>query len=98
MALHRLRPRTDQDLPEFMLHCLQYYSWTGRLIADTAETTIPHLSAERFRAMLFPFPTRSEQEEIVERIRKLDTSLARVRERHRQTADFVHRAVNGVGL
>jgi type I restriction enzyme, S subunit len=72
MALHRLRPLTDFDVPVYMLHCLQYYSWSGRFIAETGETTIPHLSAERFRAMLFPFPTRVEQQRIAERIEQFD--------------------------
>ncbi len=76
MALHRLRPLTDSDVPAYMLHCLQYYSWSGRFVAETGETTIPHLSAERFRAMLFPFPTRVEQERIVGQIERFDSGQA----------------------
>jgi type I restriction enzyme S subunit len=72
MALHRLRPLTDSDLPVYMLHCLQYYSWSGRFVAETGETTIPHLSAERFRAMLFPFPPCAEQQRIADRIEQFD--------------------------
>ena len=74
-ALHRLRRLTDRDVPEYLLHCLQYYSWTGRFVVETGETTIPHLPAERFRAMLFPFPPRAEQEEIAIAIRSYDASL-----------------------
>ena len=55
-ALHRLRRLSDRDVPEYLLHCLQYYSWSGRFVAEVGETTIPHLPAERLRAMLFPFP------------------------------------------
>ena len=97
MALHRLRVRSDRDVPEFMLRCLEYYSMTGRLAADTAETTIPHLSAERFRVMLFPFPPRAEQEEIAQllrsqssAIRALDNRFSVVRNLSRRVAhDFV---------
>ena len=76
MALHRLRPLADSDVPTYMLHCLQYYSWSGRFVAETGETTIPHLSAERFRAMLFPFPPRVEQDRIVDQIERFDSGLA----------------------
>jgi restriction endonuclease S subunit len=70
---------------------------TGRLAADTAETTIPHLSAERFRVMLFPFPPRAEQEEIAQllrsqssAIRALDNRFSVVRNLSRRVAhDFV---------
>jgi type I restriction enzyme S subunit len=31
-ALHRLRPLKD-DVPEYLLHCLSYYSITGRFVA-----------------------------------------------------------------
>jgi type I restriction enzyme S subunit len=74
-ALHRLRRFGDRDVPEYLLHCLQYYSWTGRFVVETGETTIPHLPAERFRAMLFPFPPREEQEEIAIAIRNYDACL-----------------------
>jgi type I restriction enzyme S subunit len=85
MALHRLRPLTHADSPHFMLHCLQYYSWTGMFAADTAETTIPHLSAERFRAMLFPFPPRNEQDAIAVAINSFDENLEDLHLRARRT-------------
>lgn len=80
-ALHRLRRLSDRDVPEYLLHCLQYYSWMGRFIVETGETTIPHLPAERFRAMLFPFPTRMEQEEIATAIHHYDASVSAIEER-----------------
>ncbi len=89
MALHRLRPLTDADSPHFMLHCLQYYSWTGMLSADTAETTIPHLSAERFRLMQFPFPPRAEQEAIVAKIEAFDATLVELQVRTRRAKSLL---------
>ncbi|MGR2682598.1 restriction endonuclease subunit S [Chromobacterium haemolyticum] len=80
-ALHRLRRLSDADEPRYLLHCLQYYSWTGRFIAVTGETTIPHLPAERFRAMLFPFPLLDEQVEIAEAIDNIDAAIANLEER-----------------
>jgi type I restriction enzyme S subunit len=84
-ALHRLRPLKD-DVPEYLLHCLSYYSITGRFVAETGETTIPHLPAERLRAMLFPFPPRQEQIQIAETIAAMDASLDHLRQRNRESA------------
>jgi len=84
-ALHRLRRLSDRDVPEYLLHCLQYYSWTGRFVAETGETTIPHLPAERFRAMLFPFPPCIEQQEIASAIEDYDHGLSALSGRIEQT-------------
>jgi restriction endonuclease S subunit len=84
-ALHRLRRLSDRDVPEYLLHCLQYYSWIGRFVVETGETTIPHLPAERFRAMLFPFPTRTEQAEIATAINNYDASMSAIEERIART-------------
>lgn len=81
-ALHRLRPRNpDADIPQFMLHCLRLYSVSGRFIRATGETTIPHLPAERFRTIVFPFPPLHEQREICDRIAQLDEQLSGAKER-----------------
>ena len=74
-ALHRLRRLDDRDVPEYLLHCLQYYSWTRRFSVQTGETTIPHLPADRLRGMLFPFPPRAAQAGIAGAIRTLDDAL-----------------------
>ena len=75
-ALHRLRRLDDnRDVPEYLLHCLQYYSWAGRFSVQTGETTIPHLPADRLRAMLFPFPPRAAQAHIAGAIRTFDDAL-----------------------
>ncbi|MGB3674150.1 MAG: restriction endonuclease subunit S [Candidatus Nanopelagicales bacterium] len=74
-ALHRLRARSDRDHPEYMLHCLRYFSVSGRFTAEVGETTIPHLAAVRFKAMLFPFPSKSEQVEIGDMIEDFDSGV-----------------------
>jgi type I restriction enzyme, S subunit len=74
-ALHRLRAKSDTEVPEYILHCFRYYSITKRFVVDTAETTIPHLALERLRPMLFPFPPISEQQAIAQRVSSLDASL-----------------------
>jgi restriction endonuclease S subunit len=80
-ALHRIRRLGKDDVPEYMLHCLQYYSWAGRFAGETGETTIPHLPAERFRAMLFPFPPSAEQQEIASKIATFDSALRTIESR-----------------
>lgn len=82
-ALHRLRRLSDADEPRYLLHCLQYYSWSGKFVAVTGETTIPHLPAERFRAMFFPFPPRDEQVDIADAIDSIDAVITNLEERQR---------------
>ena len=89
-ALHRLRRLSERDDPEYLLHCLQFYSWAGRFVSETGETTIPHLPAERLRAMLFPFPPPEQQVRIVARIRVVDQALQRVTERIAGTRELLH--------
>lgn len=98
MALHRLRPLSHLDFPKYMLHCLQYYSWTGKFAAETATTTIPHLSAERFREMLFPFPPKDEQLEIATKIEGFDCSLAETRKRHASAKSVLEQLLATVGI
>jgi type I restriction enzyme S subunit len=85
-ALHRLRRLSNDDDPRYLLHCLQYYSWTARFVAITGETTIPHLPAERLRAMLFPFPTLREQIEIADEIERIDSVIANLEGRQRSAS------------
>lgn len=87
-ALHRLRAMRD-DVPSYLLHCLRYYSITGRFGGATVETTIPHLPAEKLRAMHFPFPTRGEQAEIAEAIDAYDRSLGKLRVRHEHASGLL---------
>lgn len=73
-ALHRLRA-TGADVPEFLLHCLYFLSITGRFVAFTGETTIPHLPAEKLRAIEIAFPPVDEQHEIAQAIDSFDAAL-----------------------
>jgi type I restriction enzyme S subunit len=81
-ALHRLRPKDPQkDQPEWMLNCLRYYSVAGKLVGRTAETTIPHLPAERLREIVFPFPPRQEQERLGGGVSLLDQQRTQIERR-----------------
>lgn len=71
-ALHRLRPKSPDDLPEYLLLCLWDCELTGRFKQLIGETTIPHLPAERFRELYMAFPPREEQAEFVELVRQVE--------------------------
>jgi type I restriction enzyme S subunit len=87
-ALHRLRPK-GKDLPAFLLHCLYFCSITGRFVALTGETTIPHLPAEKLRAMEIAFPSIDEQREIADAINQLDRELSSLKRREEQATAIV---------
>jgi len=97
-ALHRLRPLDPEvDIPQYLLLCLRLYSVTGLLVEATGETTIPHLPAERFREIVFPFPPRQVQESICERVSRLDASLCDVKERVNVVDLLLKLTIGGLG-
>lgn len=67
-AIHRLRPLTAQDEPEFVVLLLE--TAVKRGVFNIAEkSTIAHLPADQLRQHRFPFPPLSEQKEIVRQSR-----------------------------
>jgi type I restriction enzyme S subunit len=96
-ALHRIRALRD-EVPEYLLHCLRYFSLTGRFGALTVETTIPHLPAEKLRAMAFPFPAMEEQREIAAIVGTYDDSLAKLRSRADELSALHRSTLTTVGL
>ena len=64
-ALHRLRARTAQDHPRYLLYALRAASNAGAFSAGAGKATIIHLPAETFRRHRFPFPPLAEQLQIV---------------------------------
>ena len=64
-ALHRLRPRDSRrDHPRFLLLQLRLAVACGAFI-DGQESTIAHLTGEKFRAHRFLFPPFEEQQRII---------------------------------
>ena len=74
-ALHRVRPRTETDIPKFLFYALYDSAKRGRF-ADRGKATIAHLTAEAFRRYCFPFPPISEQHAIVEHLDERMSRLA----------------------
>lgn len=63
-ALHRLRPKTENDIPEFMFHYLRYCARRGILEGVATGTTIRHLPVEQLSELQLPFPPQQEQKDI----------------------------------
>lgn len=63
-AIHRLRPLTSEDEPDFVVLLLEIAVKSG--VFNIAEkSTIAHLPADQLRQHRFPFPPLSEQKQIV---------------------------------
>lgn len=82
-ALHRVRPRSQRDLPKFMYYCLFDSAKRGRF-SGRGQATISHLTAEAFRRYRFAFPPVEEQQAIVLHLdgitQKLDTLVSHCEE------------------
>jgi type I restriction enzyme S subunit len=72
-ALHRIRAIDSEQVPEFMLFQMEHHSRSGIFADQVGETTIPHLPAERLRAIPFSFPSKDEQRAIADEIKSLGT-------------------------
>ena len=101
-ALHRIRALNGEQIPEFLLYQMEYQSLSGVFADQTGETTIPHLPAERLRAIHFVFPPKQEQLAIVaeiETILKCKTTLeGHVEASRRLLTTFVEGVVCGQSL
>lgn len=65
-ALHRLRPKSDDHIPEFMFHYLRYCAKRGILESVATGTTIRHLPVEQLSELQLPFPRRQDQQNIAQ--------------------------------
>ncbi|ACD94568.1 restriction endonuclease subunit S [Trichlorobacter lovleyi] len=72
-ALHRLRPRTSDDIPEFMFHYLRYCAERGILDGVATGTTIRHLPVEQLSQLALPFPKRAVQEQVASLLSKIES-------------------------
>lgn len=75
-ALHRIRAKDSEQVPEFLLYQMDHHSRAGLFTEAIGETTIPHLPAERLREIYFSFPPKVEQLTISKEIQSLDSIVA----------------------
>ena len=78
-ALHRIRPRADWS-NRYLLWCLWLGNSRGDFYADGTGSTIPHLPAEKLRAVRVPFATREEQDAIVRQVDRVHRAARAARE------------------
>lgn len=76
-AIHRVRPRSTEAVPQFLL---QWMEWAFR-VADIygvtgTQTTIPHLPQEKLEEIKIPNPSTTEQQEIASVLSACDTAIA----------------------
>lgn len=76
-ALHRLRPKDDRIIPEYMLVYMQQAAQTGRFLHLTVQTSIAHLPQEKMALLKVVLPPRDEQERMVEIWSSLDDEIER---------------------
>jgi len=74
-ALHRLRPRSEDEIVRFLYYCLRFAYDRGVFVAGSNPNTIPHLTGEMLRRYRFPSPPAHEQLAIV---KFLDRETSRV--------------------
>lgn len=80
-ALHRLRPKTENDIPEFMFHYLRYCAKRGILEGVATGTTIRHLPVEQLSELQLPFPTQQVQKDIAQALAAIADGISRIGER-----------------
>lgn len=66
-ALHRIRPYRSWST-RYLMWCLWVGNVRGDFYADGTGSTIPHLPAEKLRAVRIPWAERAEQDEIVDEV------------------------------
>ena len=83
-AIHRVRPRSQGDVPRFFYYLMYSMAGRGIFLAGANPNTIPHLTAVQLRHYRFPFPPALEQKAIAtyldQETAKLDSLVAGVRE------------------
>lgn len=74
-AIHRLRPKDSQVLPDYMLRFMRRAFEHGFLTSFTSQTSITHLTREKFALLPLPLPKVEEQKAIVNVLDSLDTRI-----------------------
>ena len=76
-AIHRLRPHSNELMPEFFLYWMERAFRFGNIygVAGT-QTTIAHLPQEKLKAMKIPKPLLQDQEQIVVLMKACDSKIA----------------------
>jgi type I restriction enzyme, S subunit len=72
-ALHRLRPLNDRIDSDYFIYFMRIAAQQGLLVRDTAQVTIAHLTAERFREIKILIPPREHQHTFSQLVKKIES-------------------------
>ena len=64
MALHRLRPRSERDLADYLFYVMRLAAQLGVFEVAGNPNTITHLTAKKLSVQRFPFPPLDEQRQL----------------------------------
>ncbi len=92
-ALHRLRPRSENDIPQFMFHYLRYCAMKGILEGVATGTTIRHLPVEQLTELKLPFPSRDHQERIARELTEIVDGNDRLTKRRQLALEIKSKAL-----
>ena len=74
-AIHRLRPRSDDALPAFMLRFMRFARDSGYFREFTSQSSIAHLTQEKLGSINMLRPSKKEQGWIADRFDSVDEFL-----------------------
>lgn len=74
-AIHRLRPKSRDILPGYMLRFMRFAVTCGLLTSFSSQTSIAHLTREKLALLPVPVPKRNEQIKIIEIFDKHDAYI-----------------------
>ena len=77
-AIHRMRPRSGECTPTFMMHYLAYCKSRNLLSDFISKTSISHLTREKLLEIPIAIPSREEQSSIVEKLESQRKLIAKL--------------------
>ena len=88
-ALHRLRPKSKYDLPDYFLYVMHALVGLGVFISMSTASTIHHLPAEKLKIVRYPLPPIEEQQQIVDYIEAETNKIDRLQEVTTSTVELL---------
>ncbi|BAU13038.1 type I restriction-modification system S subunit [Leptolyngbya sp. NIES-3755] len=91
-AIHRLRAKSDQILPGYMLRYMNFAALDGRLNKITTQTSIAHLTREKLIALKIPLPPKHEQKQIIEVFDSQDAEIEQL-QKHTEKLNYLKKQI-----
>lgn len=94
MALHRVRPRSEDYDPRFFCYFMEFAKKAGILSAGANRSTIEHLTGEKLKQQRIPIPSPSEQTEIANFLDENRESTDQLRSMYSKILDRAHEQID----